>query len=340
MPREFAKTWFSMFTDEDFVSQPNFDKLLYVALLAQPSLNYAGVLPLNFKRLAKAMREGVQDVAELVIKGALNRLEERRYVFTDPETGEVLIRSLMRRDEVWRQPFVFVSALHSVAAVESPKLAAVLLEELERIDFPQSSNEKLKNSLSKAEAAAFGHARPLAKGSPRPSPRPFPEVVETDDLRPSERPSPRPSVVVEVGVVNSPSEVTQVLKKTPAFSYVSNATRERETAVALNGTSHSIETHSIVSAYARHIGGMDNRTFNEVAIEVECAVHGGIPRERIEAGLKDWHESDRRYPSQIRHFIHKPSKAVAISKTTEAIKQNRGIADQLIELKNQQETAL
>ncbi len=48
MPREYGKAWFSMFTDDHFTAQPNLDKFLYMTLLGQPSLNYAGVTPINF----------------------------------------------------------------------------------------------------------------------------------------------------------------------------------------------------------------------------------------------------------------------------------------------------
>ncbi|MFF2049941.1 hypothetical protein ACFVUR_19265, partial [Stenotrophomonas bentonitica] len=100
MAREYGKAWFAMFTDDHFTAQPNVDKFLYMTLLGQPSLNYAGVTPINLKRWRKAIREGDRVPSEPEIKMALIRLERNEYVFTDDETGEVLVRSFMRRDEV------------------------------------------------------------------------------------------------------------------------------------------------------------------------------------------------------------------------------------------------
>ncbi|MBM4575964.1 hypothetical protein GS415_09750 [Rhodococcus hoagii] len=60
------------------------------------------------------------------MKAALIRLERNDYVFSDDETGEVLVRSFMRRDEVFKQPNVMLSSLRAAAQVESRKLARVL----------------------------------------------------------------------------------------------------------------------------------------------------------------------------------------------------------------------
>ena len=43
MAREFAKHQFGMWSDDDFLSRPRFDKMLYGVLIDQPSFNQAGV---------------------------------------------------------------------------------------------------------------------------------------------------------------------------------------------------------------------------------------------------------------------------------------------------------
>ena len=170
MAREFAKAWFSLFTDEDFADQDAGDKWLYIVLLGQPALNYAGVQPLNLRRWRKACRTDQGTPTEREMKARLLRLERRGYVFTDEDTGEVLARSFIRNDEVYKQPNVFKSALRAVAQIESPKLAAVMRDELDRIEQPEVKSEKLAADLAMLRGAADRHLartlEPFAEGLP------------------------------------------------------------------------------------------------------------------------------------------------------------------------------
>lgn len=221
MAREYAKNWFSMWTDDDFCRQPVIDKLLYNVLLAQPAINYAGVQPINLKRWRKALREGDRMPTELDVKAALIRLQRRAYVFTDDDTGETLVRSLMRNDGIDKQPNVMLSALRSTAAVESPILAAVLLSELQRITLPEVSSEKLRQNLKQLSAAAVTHLETLTEGLPEPLTEPFAEDFPEGLPKPLTRPAeiepfgepfpeglPKPPVVVEVGVIPPPADTS------------------------------------------------------------------------------------------------------------------------------------
>ncbi|SIG30719.1 Uncharacterised protein [Mycobacteroides abscessus subsp. abscessus] len=180
MPREYGRMWFSMWTDEDFCAQEVFDKLLFCVLIAQPAMNYAGVQPINMRRWRKALRQRGRIPQESAVEEALVRLERSRYVFTDEDTGETLVRSFMRRDEVGKQPNVMLSALRSAAHVESPKLAYVLAGELERVPLPSIAGEspkalKLRDNLKRAHAEALAHLGTLTQGLSEPFPEPFGE---------------------------------------------------------------------------------------------------------------------------------------------------------------------
>nr|WP_237172549.1 hypothetical protein [Prescottella equi] len=236
MPREYGKAWFSMFTDDHFTAQPNLDKFLYMTLLGQPSLNYAGVTPINFKRWRKAVRDGDRVPSELEVKAALIRLERNDYVFSDDETGEVLVRSFMRRDEVFKQPNVMLSSLRAAAQVESRKLARVLQAELERIALPtvggaSAGSERLRSNLAQAKSDADMHlsrlsegfsepfAEPFSEDFPKGLPEPLSEGFSKGFSRPGEMEPFREgfregfsegSVVVEVEVANSPTADTYV----------------------------------------------------------------------------------------------------------------------------------
>lgn len=232
MAREFGKTRFSMFTDDDFCAQQRFDKLLYIVLLAQPSLNYAGVQPINLKRWRRALRDGDQMPTEIEVKASLIRLERRDYVFTDDDTGEAYTRTLMRNDGIDKQPNVMLSALRSAAAVESPKIARVMLAELDRIVLPEVKGttdgaERLRKNLKALNAAARSHLETLSEGLPEPLPEPFAEDFPKGLPEGFTEPFPRPAeteplsegfpegfgegtVGVGVGVSNSPLVSGQV----------------------------------------------------------------------------------------------------------------------------------
>ena len=222
MPREYAKVWFTMWTDEDFCDQPVFDKLLYNVLLSQPPtlLNYSGTQPLSLRRWRKAMRDGDKLPSERDIKAALRRMERRRYVFTDDDTHEVLIRSFIRRDEVAKQPNVLLSALRAAALIESPKLAYIQLAELtDRVVIPEISGtsdkaNSLRKSLKQTLTAALTHLKALSEGLSEPLPEPFAEDFPEGSPPPGKT-EPLPEgfpegfatglVEVEVGVDNSPT---------------------------------------------------------------------------------------------------------------------------------------
>ena len=214
LAREFAKNWFSQWSDDDFCSQPLFDKAFYVVLCGQRAVNNAGVQPINFTRWRRALRDGDRMPTESTLKAALARMEQRRYVFTDEDTGEVLIRAHIRRDEIPRQPNVLLSALRFLAAFDSPKFAAVMAGELGRIELPEVSgssdySNRLRSNLKQCFVDAHTHLETLSKGLSEPFPEPFTEGLP----RPAEMQTPpepfqeglsKPPVVVEVEVVKSP----------------------------------------------------------------------------------------------------------------------------------------
>ncbi len=167
--REFAKNLFSQWSDEDFCAQPVFDKLLFQVLNGQRGVNAAGIQPINFTRWCKAMRDGDRVPSVGTIREALARMESRGFVYTDEDTGEVLIRSRIRRDELDKQPTMFLAALRILVCVDSPKFASVLAAELDRLVVPEVKGEspyskRLRDSLGQTHEAAREHLRRLGDG--------------------------------------------------------------------------------------------------------------------------------------------------------------------------------
>jgi len=221
MAREFGKIWFSLFQDDHFCAQPRLDKLVYVALVAQPAVNYAGILPMQLRKLRKACGGTEEE-----IKAALIRLERNRYAFTDSDTEEILIRTFIRNDEVYKQPNLLLNALRSAAQVESPKLGAVLLDEIAKVEVPKFKNVAILKKLDAAMAEGNVRLTSLSEGMQEPFPEPFaedfpeglpegiPEPFAEGFERPGEmepfqegipEPFPDPTVVVAVAVAKSPT---------------------------------------------------------------------------------------------------------------------------------------
>lgn len=213
--REYAKNLFSKWSDEEWLDQPRFDKLFWECLNGQRSVNLIGVFPLNFTRWRKAMRDGPTLATEVEVKTALIHLQRRRAVFVDENTGEALIRTRIRNDELDKQPNVLLSALRMLAVVDSPIFATVLLGEMDRISLPvidktTPAATRLRDNLKRAWDDARTHLEALADGTTEPFPEPFAEDFPEGLPRPgktesAENPSRNPSVSVSGSVSVSPS---------------------------------------------------------------------------------------------------------------------------------------
>jgi hypothetical protein len=139
-------------------------------LVSQSNLDYAGLLPLTVNRWAKKAK----DTTPEQVQAWLDELDDALYVVMDDDTAELLIRTFIRNDEVWKQPNVMVSAARCAVAAGSRRIRRHLATEAARmLLFPD-----LKP----------GSARALA-GMVEDLPEPFP----TPDENPSGDPSPNPS---------------------------------------------------------------------------------------------------------------------------------------------------
>ena len=132
--------------ESDFINLTTDAQWMFAFLLSQPDLAHSGVLPLRTPRWAsKAKGLTVEQ-----IQARLEELEQQRYVVIDRESGEVLIRSFIRRDKVYRQPNVFMAALDNLSLVESPLLRGALAKELRRVqqlEMPEASRTILLDML-------------------------------------------------------------------------------------------------------------------------------------------------------------------------------------------------
>jgi hypothetical protein len=178
MARDHARFLTRIWGDADWRKLAGAEQRAYFMLTSDPALTYCGVVPLTVKRWAGQ----ASDTPERVLRKTLDGLHERRYIVIDHDTEEVLVRTLMRNDKVFRLPNVAKSAYASFASVHSPVLRAHVLVEVHRIaegpaaefhekaftdegvgawlrePFPEGLPEPLEKAISRGFGEGFAHA--------------------------------------------------------------------------------------------------------------------------------------------------------------------------------------
>lgn len=176
MARSEARIAVAIWDDEDFLDLTPDAQRMFMFLLSQRDLAHTGVLALRERRWS---RKGHGLTVTHVVE-ALAELRDARFIVVDEEAEEVLIRSFIRHDKVYRQPNVLRAAADQLEAVSSPLVRAALAEELRRV----AKAEDLKGDAIGIVAdmlAAIGTPtpNPPPKGSGNPSERPDPEAAES-----------------------------------------------------------------------------------------------------------------------------------------------------------------
>ncbi len=173
MARSEARVSVDIWMDPDFLALPATAQRLYFFLLSQPDMAHDGVVPLRERRWASsAAGQTVEDVrADLV------RLAGSRFVVVDPGTEELLVRSLIRRDGIYRQPNLLRAARKHLSLVTSTTIRAALETELQRIrdleDISKACVELIDVMLDELHAEASPN--PSNNPSPNPSSMPLGE---------------------------------------------------------------------------------------------------------------------------------------------------------------------
>jgi hypothetical protein len=103
-------------------------KLLYFAILVEPTLNQAGIGALRERRWARDV-----ELTGAETEKALQELDDKRYVFVDEDTEEILVRTLIRRDGVAEKPNLLWAACRAATLLVSPRLRRALAEELRKL---------------------------------------------------------------------------------------------------------------------------------------------------------------------------------------------------------------
>ena len=161
---DYGKLMARIWSDKDFTALDAREQQVFMLLLSYPTRNYAGVLPLTLRRWSNATADATPDT----VKQALNRLAETHFVVVDWDTEEVLVRSFIRNDEVYRQPNLMKSCIKDVLRVESQFLKSAMATELLRL--PDHKNDEYTKAIAKSlvetpsEGFQEGFREPIAEG--------------------------------------------------------------------------------------------------------------------------------------------------------------------------------
>lgn len=116
--------------DRDFQKLSRSAQCTYVQILSQKDLDTAGGLTLHLDLMAKACHE----LTVQQLQDDLAELEERRFVFVDYDTDELLVRSYVRLvSGVGEKNRAWLSVAKNASLIGSPKLRHELAKELRRL---------------------------------------------------------------------------------------------------------------------------------------------------------------------------------------------------------------
>lgn len=206
MARNHARIYATIWADPDFLALTADAQRLYMLLLSQPNLSHCGLLPLTVKRWAQK----AADTHPSRIEAGLDELADKRFVVLDYDTEELLIRSFIRGDEVYRQPNVLAAASKDAVGIASPALRAELLAEIVRISSLSGLTERVTGMLGTL-AGTLRRTLPAPTGEPqaRTTPRAtgMGSVTEVSTGSPSPTPSPTPATVpaTDVAIPDDPT---------------------------------------------------------------------------------------------------------------------------------------
>ncbi|RRQ81518.1 hypothetical protein [Streptomyces griseofuscus] len=192
MARGHGRILTSIWEDTDFLKLDEKEQRFYLFLISQPNLNHAGLLPLTLRRWSRKAK----DLTSAEVEKRLQSLDDAEFIVVDDDTEELLIRSFVRNDGVWRMPKVMGAMVSGALEISSRRLQLALLAEMDRIPLDDLSNEPTKTSRGAGpsiRAQVSEHITTLRKAFGNPTPDPSRGGSEAPSAPPSGTPSDTPS---------------------------------------------------------------------------------------------------------------------------------------------------
>lgn len=261
MAREYAKVFVSIWDDPDFLALTSPAQALYFRLLTDATLSMCGVADWRPNRIAKA----TAGATAASVRKAGEELEEHRFIVTDDDTEEVLLRSFVRHDGVLKSPNFVKAMVAAWRATGSPAIRSAVSVEI-RKGFEEVPEE-------------------FRKGS-----REVPADIQNFEWNPS--PKGSGGVLIELPA-SSPilQPATSTQKKTTS--------RPSKTADCESETAQTVIAGWIDSLNRRPPG----QVIGQIAKHVGQMLSEGIPAEDVAAGLQAWQQKGL-HPSTLPSVVH------------------------------------
>lgn len=205
MARSHARIHTAVWGDPQFTALSADAQWLYVAVLSQPNLTFAGVVAFTPRRWAGFART----MTPARIAKALAELVAADFVFHDQDTEEVAVRSFMKNDGVYTNPNVLKAAAREwrtilSATIRESVLAGVPAEHRPLFEAPTGPPP---------EGAPEGLQDQVGEGVPKPEP----ECSRVHDagppppslLAPSPSPAPAPTPSGERSAESGPAPTAE-----------------------------------------------------------------------------------------------------------------------------------
>lgn len=192
MARGHGRILTPIWEDTDFLALAPEQQRLYLFLISQPNLNHAGLLPLTLRRWARK----AAGLTAADLEQDLRVLASVRFIVMDEDTEELLIRSFVRNDGVWKQPKVMGAMVSGAMEISSPALRLALLAEMDRIPLDELSEEPTKTTRGAGPSIrdqVAEHIETLRKAFRGSTPPPSAGSSATPSATPSGPPSATPS---------------------------------------------------------------------------------------------------------------------------------------------------
>ena len=162
MGRPYAKLYRDIWTDPDFTSLPMAAQYVYLFLVSQPNLNAAGVLPLQPRRWAFIATQ----MKPSDFENELAILDDRKYVLADYDSEELLVRTFIRNDGLWRIPNTLNAVLRDAGSGASPGLRLALAAELALLPVDELDGKRaasMKAQVSRVRSTLSATLRPTVE---------------------------------------------------------------------------------------------------------------------------------------------------------------------------------
>lgn len=144
MARSYGQIMSAIWNDPEFRSLTGAAQRAYLLLVTQADISSAGTLSLTLKRWSNYATDTPCDA----LSDALSELAGKRFLVMDEDTEELLIRSFVRWDGGHTNTKRRAAITAAANATASPKIRAVLADELNKLGVPHGITDALSDTPS------------------------------------------------------------------------------------------------------------------------------------------------------------------------------------------------